>query len=108
MHPQSARFAKSPLRIPSTVFIVALILSISAGACRSTAPSQERRYHLEGAGMSIDKAQRSGVMDHKEIVGFMGAMTMPPIPSQIPLISTGSPREIKLPRTWWSPRTTYN
>ena len=80
------------MRIPSTVFIVALILSISAGACRSTAPSQERRYHLEGTVVSIDKAQQRLVVDHKEIVGFMGAMTMPyPIadPADLDRLSPG-------------------
>ncbi len=92
MHPRAARFAKSPKSIPSTVFIVALVLSITAGACRGTAPSQERRYRLEGTVVSIDKAQQRLVVDHKEIAGFMGAMTMPyPIadPADLDRLSPG-------------------
>ena len=77
MHARAARLAKSPKKIPSVVFLVALMLSVSAGACRTTAPNQERRYRLEGTVVSIDKAQQRLVVDHKDIPGFMGAMTMP-------------------------------
>lgn len=78
MHPWKIRFVKSHKSVPSLIFVVALLLSIAAAACRSGgAPSQERRYHLEGTVISIDKAQQRIVVDHKEIPGFMGAMTMP-------------------------------
>ena len=77
MHPLAARSKKSSEKIPPFVFLLALILSISAGACRSASQSPERRYRLEGTVVSIDKAQQRLVVDHKDIPGFMGAMTMP-------------------------------
>ena len=36
-----------------------------------------KRYPLQGTVVSVDKAQRHLVIDHKDIPGFMGAMTMP-------------------------------
>ena len=92
MYPSAAVSKKSGKNIPASVFLVALILSISAGACRSTTRSQERRYRLEGTVVSIDKAQQRLVVDHKDIPGFMGAMTMPyPIaePSDLDRLSPG-------------------
>src|SRR5581483_9858701 len=78
MHPRTAGLANFRKSVPSLAFVVALLLSISAAACRNgSAPSQERRYRLEGTVVSIDKAQQRLVVDHKEIPGFMGAMTMP-------------------------------
>jgi len=77
MHRWASLLAKSPQKIPHIVFLAALSLSISAGACRNTAQTQERRYHMEGTVISIDKAQQRVVVDHKEIPGFMGAMAMP-------------------------------
>jgi Cu/Ag efflux protein CusF len=43
------------------------------------APAQPatKTYHLEGTVVSIDRQQKRIVVDHKEIPGFMGAMTMP-------------------------------
>jgi Cu/Ag efflux protein CusF len=37
----------------------------------------EHRYHLEGTVVSVDKPQQHLVIDHKDIPGFMSAMTMP-------------------------------
>jgi len=42
-----------------------------------TAPSAEKRYHLEGTVVSIDRQQKRIVVDGKDIPGFMAAMTMP-------------------------------
>lgn len=93
MDTRAAVLAQSPRKIPCAVFVVALALSLSAAACRSgSAPSQEKTYHLEGTVVSIDKAQQRLVVDHKEIPGFMGAMTMPyPIadPSDLDRLSPG-------------------
>jgi protein SCO1/2 len=36
-----------------------------------------RRYHLKGTVVQVDKSQQHLVVDHEEIPGFMGAMTMP-------------------------------
>lgn len=36
-----------------------------------------KTFHLEGTVVSIDRQQKRIVVDHKEIPGFMGAMTMP-------------------------------
>ncbi len=38
---------------------------------------QDTRYELRGKIVSVDKNQRQVVLDHEEIPGFMGAMTMP-------------------------------
>jgi Cu/Ag efflux protein CusF len=50
----------------------------SSGA-QAPAPAQSatRTYHLEGTVVSIDRQQKRIIVDHKEIPGFMGAMTMP-------------------------------
>ena len=42
-----------------------------------TAQSAEKRYHLEGTVVSIDRQQKRIVVDGKDIPGFMAAMTMP-------------------------------
>lgn len=36
-----------------------------------------RRYELKGIVISVDRANRSVVIDHEEVAGFMDAMTMP-------------------------------
>jgi protein SCO1/2 len=59
---------------------LALILSLAAGACHGTGQGDQvpvRRYHLKGTVVQVDKAQQHLVIDHEEIPGFMGAMTMP-------------------------------
>lgn len=58
------------------VFVFVLLLSLTVAACKG-GQGDEKRYHLEGTVVSIDKAQDRLVIDHKEIPGFMGAMTMP-------------------------------
>ena len=46
-------------------------------ASQSTADSTPKRYHLEGAVVSVDRQQKRVIVDGKDIPGFMGAMTMP-------------------------------
>ena len=66
-------------------FVRALSLMILAAtalipvACSKSQPNSQpvRRYHLVGRVVSIDKDQASIMVDGKEIVGFMAAMTMP-------------------------------
>jgi len=44
---------------------------------QSSTQSPQKRYHLEGAVVSIDRQQKRVVVDGKDIPGFMAAMTMP-------------------------------
>ena len=47
-------------------------------ACNSQqASSQNGRYQLQGVIVSVDKPERSVVVKHEEIPGYMSAMTMP-------------------------------
>lgn len=55
----------------------AAILLLSITGCRSKTQAQERRYHLKGTVVQVDKPQQHLVIDHEEIPGFMAAMTMP-------------------------------
>ena len=58
---------------------LAVVASIAA-ACNKSAPPPEgqvKRYHLVGKIVSIDHDQASIMVDGREIVGFMAAMTMP-------------------------------
>jgi protein SCO1/2 len=48
----------------------------SSGSSSSATPG-EKRYHLQGKVVQIDKAQQHLVIDHGDIPGFMAAMTMP-------------------------------
>ncbi len=57
--------------------VVALLVTLPLTACRGTNQSQVRRYHLKGTVVQVDKAQQHLVVNHEEIPGFMGAMTMP-------------------------------
>jgi Cu/Ag efflux protein CusF len=70
--------------------LVLAFLALGIAGCRSSEPhptassepqaaaqSATKTYHLEGTVVSIDRQQKRIVVDHKEIPGFMGAMTMP-------------------------------
>jgi Cu/Ag efflux protein CusF len=59
-----------------TPLCILCVVLISFSALRSQTQPQERRYHLSGTVVSIDKTQKRAVIDHKEIPGFMVAMTM--------------------------------
>jgi protein SCO1 len=64
------------------LFALALVGALAAAACGGKGPGQsqsegQRRYHLKGTVVQVDKAQQHLVIDHEEIPGFMGAMTMP-------------------------------
>jgi protein SCO1/2 len=63
---------------PAPVWLVlALLVTLPLTACRGTNQSQVRRYRLKGTVVEVDKAQQHLVVNHEEIPGFMGAMTMP-------------------------------
>lgn len=67
-----------PSKWPALVWLVlALLVTLPLTSCRGTNQSQERRYHLKGSVVQVDKAQQHLVVNHEEIPGFMGAMTMP-------------------------------
>lgn len=52
--------------------------SLALIACQShKAPPQDRRLELHGVVVSIERSERSVVVKHDEISGFMSAMTMP-------------------------------
>ena len=59
-----------------TLCLMALGAVLGVSGCGSQAP-QARRFHLKGTVVQIDKSQNHLVVDHEEIPGFMGAMTMP-------------------------------
>jgi protein SCO1 len=66
------------------VLALSLALSFCAAACgggteqsQGQAQAAEKRYHLAGAVVSIDKEQQHLVVNHGDIPGFMSAMTMP-------------------------------
>ncbi len=61
-----------------TVFVIVLAAcAMAPAACSKKVAPQPRRYQLVGKVVSIDKDQASVMVDGKEIVGFMAAMTMP-------------------------------
>ena len=60
-------------RILLLALIGALILIVS---CVSQ-PKPEQRYPIEGRVIAIDQAKREITLQHKEIPGYMAAMTMP-------------------------------
>jgi protein SCO1 len=70
----SAKASKWPAPI---WLVLGLLVTLSLTACRGTNQSQARRYHLKGTVVQVDKAQQHLVVNHEEIPGFMGAMTMP-------------------------------
>ena len=49
----------------------------ASSEAQGAAQSATKTYRLEGTVVSIDRQQKRIVVDHKEIPGFMGAMTMP-------------------------------
>jgi protein SCO1/2 len=62
---------------PPVWLVLALLVTLPLTACRGTNQTQVRRYHLKGTVVQVDKAQQHLVVNHEEIPGFMGAMTMP-------------------------------
>ena len=67
--------------IQAALVILLAAIALVAAACKKVEvpPEQQnvKRYHLVGKIVSIDKDQASIMVDGKEIVGFMAAMTMP-------------------------------
>ena len=60
------------------LLFVSLCLVISSSACREPGASlNAKRYELKGKVIAVDKAEHRVTIDHGEISGYMGAMTMP-------------------------------
>ena len=76
------RFCKAGTRTVWVLFVLALVSALAAASCggrtgRGDQVPVARRYHLKGKVVQVDKPQQHLVIDHEEIPGFMGAMTMP-------------------------------
>jgi protein SCO1/2 len=65
------------------ICIVSVALSLFSVGCRAPAARQEAssppaaRFELKGKVVSIDRSAKQVTIDHEDIPGFMGAMTMP-------------------------------
>jgi protein SCO1/2 len=57
--------------------LLLLFLLVACGPSKSSQAAQARRYHLTGRVVSVDKANKSLMVDGDEIPGFMSAMQMP-------------------------------
>jgi protein SCO1/2 len=63
--------------------IVSVALSLFGVGCRAPAARQEAssppaaRFELKGKVVSIDRSAKQVTINHEDIPGFMGAMTMP-------------------------------
>jgi len=83
------RIAKSRACLATLLIAFAALLPAEISGCggsqpqptanseRSTSASPEKRYHLEGRVVSVDRQQKRVLVDGKDIPGFMAAMTMP-------------------------------
>lgn len=62
------------------LLLASLLLALSSFSCRSTekaASANAKRYDLKGKVVAVDKTERRVTIEHGEIPGYMGAMTMP-------------------------------
>ena len=82
------RYARTLRSLTLTFTGVSLLLWLAAcssqpsrnePAAQQAQPTEQKteRHQLNGKVVSIDKAGKTVTVDHKEIPGFMGAMTMP-------------------------------
>jgi len=71
----SLRAGRATKRIALLIGIA--LLCAGSTACLSRNSSPEQRYELKGKVVSVDKQKRQVTIDHKEITGYMSAMTMP-------------------------------
>ncbi|HUO60386.1 MAG TPA: SCO family protein [Candidatus Acidoferrales bacterium] len=64
-------------RTSSYALIFFLVLVLALAGCSSKPKQPERRFPIEGTVVSIDKPHHQVTLKHKDIPGFMKAMTMP-------------------------------
>ena len=63
---------------PCTLRALVVLSVVVACACAcSSKHAATKRHHVEGTVVSIEKPLHQVTIDHKEIPGFMSAMTMP-------------------------------
>jgi protein SCO1/2 len=60
----------------SRLAILILGVAFLAVACGNSTKQTGQRYHMEGKVVTVDRQNQALEVDHKEIPGFMGAMTM--------------------------------
>lgn len=66
-----------PVRAVIRFCALSALVGLALLGCGSSAPpSRARRYRLEGTVVNVMKPQRQLVVNHKDIPGFMSAMTM--------------------------------
>jgi protein SCO1 len=61
-------------RILQIAFVSCVV--VFSVSCGPRQPANQKRYPLKGKVIAVDKAQRVATIDHEEVEGFMGAMTM--------------------------------
>lgn len=62
------------IRIFQIVIITCLV--VLGASCGPRQPANAKHYTLKGKVMAVDKTQRVATIDHEEVEGYMGAMTM--------------------------------
>ena len=60
----------------AAIVLLALAVAILCGGCGKKQDTRQR-FHLEGKVASVDLHEGTATIDHKDIPGFMEAMTMP-------------------------------
>ena len=71
------KYASHGCRVSVSVLMF-LVLAIWAAGCSAPKPAEgPRRYSLSGQVVSVQPEQKQVTVDHGDIEGFMGAMTMP-------------------------------
>ena len=63
-------------RASAAVVSLALAAAVLFGGCGKKQDARQR-FHLEGKVVSVDLHEGTATIDHKDIPGFMSAMTMP-------------------------------
>jgi protein SCO1/2 len=59
------------------LFILGLFIVATSLACRPRRSANEKRYDLKGKVVAVDKSDRTATISHRDIAGYMPAMTMP-------------------------------
>ncbi len=58
------------------LFAIAALIFVTAISCKSQKTDNAKRYAFKGKVIAVDKAEHTATVDHDDIVGYMGAMTM--------------------------------
>ena len=83
------------MRITFALIVVLCLLVISCQPNNSENAAELKRYPLKGTIVSVDTGAHKATINHQEIPGFMGAMTMAyPVKNDAELQSVSSGDEI--------------